>query len=49
MILSRRTLFGATAAAALPRLGRAQAKPKIKLGVLNDMSGPYRDDGGPMA
>jgi branched-chain amino acid transport system substrate-binding protein len=47
MILSRRTLLGATAAAALPRLGRAQAKPKIKLGVLNDMSGPYRDDGGP--
>lgn len=48
MILSRRTMLGATAAvAALPRIGHAQAKPKIKLGVLNDMSGTYRDDGGP--
>ena len=47
MQLTRRTLFGATAAgaaaAALPRPGRAQARPAIRIGVLNDMSGPYRD------
>ena len=47
MSLTRRAMLGATAVAALPRLGRAQATPTIKLGVLNDMSGPYRDDGGP--
>ena len=48
MQLSRRTLLAGTAAAAaaIPRLGRAQT-PSIKVGVLNDMSGPYRDDGGP--
>ncbi len=47
MIVSRRTLIGsATALAAMPRLGRAQA-PTIKIGVMNDQSGPYRDDGGP--
>jgi branched-chain amino acid transport system substrate-binding protein len=48
MILPRRTLLGATAAAAAftPRYGRAET-PTIKIGVLNDMSGPYRDDGGP--
>jgi branched-chain amino acid transport system substrate-binding protein len=49
MTLSRRALIGAVAAsAAVPlaaRRGRAQA-PKIKLGVLNDLSGTYRDDGG---
>jgi branched-chain amino acid transport system substrate-binding protein len=47
MILPRRTLLTATAAAAaataLPRVGRAQTRPVIKIGVLNDMSGPYRD------
>lgn len=47
MFLSRRTLLGsALAAGAVPRLGAAQT-PTIKIGVLNDMSGPYRDDGGP--
>ncbi len=47
MILTRRTLAGAaTAAALLPRFGRAQT-PGLKIGVLNDQSGPYRDDGGP--
>jgi branched-chain amino acid transport system substrate-binding protein len=52
-MISRRTLIGSTAAAAtlLPGLrARAQTPapaPVIKLGVLNDMSGPYRDDGGP--
>jgi branched-chain amino acid transport system substrate-binding protein len=50
MSLSRRTLLGSTAAAAaaLPSLrARAQSGAVIKLGVLNDMSGTYRDDGGP--
>ena len=47
MILTRRTLAAAAAAAALlPRFGHAQA-PTLKIGVLNDQSGPYRDDGGP--
>ncbi len=50
MLLSRRTLLAGTAAGtvALPRLGRAQT-PTLKVGVLNDQSGPYRDDGGPTA
>ena len=47
MILTRRSLAAAAASAALlPRAGRAQAKG-LKIGVLNDESGPYRDDGGP--
>ncbi len=47
MILTRRVFAGAAAATAvLPRLGRAQG-PGLKIGVLNDQSGPYRDDGGP--
>src|SRR3954452_15221258 len=47
MLLTRRTALGATAAAAaLPRIARAQAQT-IRIGVMNDQSGPYRDDGGP--
>src|SRR5215469_12604417 len=49
MAISRRTLLGtATAAAALPltRAG-AQGSPTIRIGVLNDMSGPYLNTGGP--
>ena len=50
MQINRRTLnrafLGTAAVAALP-LGRARAQqPSIKIGVLNDMSGPYRDTGG---
>ena len=44
----RHALAGAAALAAsplLPRAGRAQAKG-LKIGVLTDMSGPYRDVGG---
>ena len=51
MRLSRRTLIAtaATTAAALP-LSRARAqKPVLKLGVLTDMSGPYKDIAGPVA
>ncbi len=49
-MLDRRTLLAGTAALATiaPR-ARAQGKPTIKLGVLNDMSGPYRDTGGPLS
>jgi len=48
MQLSRRLLLGTAAAtAALPvRRVRAQDKTTIKIGVLNDQSGPYRDTGG---
>jgi branched-chain amino acid transport system substrate-binding protein len=48
MFVTRRTLLRATAAAAVaaPRYGFAQT-PTIRIGVLNDQSGPYRDDGGP--
>ncbi len=44
MRITRRTLLGSAAAAgALPaRRARAQT-PKIKIGVLNDQSGTYRD------
>jgi branched-chain amino acid transport system substrate-binding protein len=49
--MKRRTILGS--AAALPLLGavpltaRAQSTGTIRLGVLNDMSGPYRDISGP--
>ncbi len=46
MILGRRAMLGATAGLAVPRYGFGQT-PTIRIGVLNDQSGPYRDDGGP--
>ncbi len=48
MTITRRG-FSATAAAAaiLPRAARAQSGTVLRIGVLNDESGPYRDDGGP--
>ena len=51
MNITRRSLLGSAAigagAATLPLAGaRAQGKPVIKIGVLNDQSGPYRDTGG---
>ena len=47
MHLTRRTLLSsATVATVAPRLVRAQI-PTLRIGVLNDQSGPYRDDGGP--
>ena len=48
MTVTRRLLLGGAAAAAtlpVPR-ARAQANPTIRIGVLNDQSGPYRDTGG---
>ena len=53
MRLTRRTLLGSAAAAAATTVlpaGRARAQtPTIKLGVLTDLSGPYKDIGGPLA
>ena len=46
MNFTRRALLGASAAGVLPRPGFAQ-KPVLRVGVMNDQSGPYRDDGGP--
>ena len=50
MTLDRRTLLngtlaGAAAGVIMPRRARAQQKT-VRLGVLNDQSGPYRDIGG---
>lgn len=49
MTISRRTLLGSVAAAGTVPLARAhaQGKPTIKIGVLNDQSGPYTNTGGP--
>jgi len=46
MQIDRRTLLGTAAVAGLaPRMARAQQNV-VKIGVLNDQSGPYRDIGG---
>jgi branched-chain amino acid transport system substrate-binding protein len=48
MRLTRRCLLGAaSAAAALPSLPARAQTPTLRIGVLNDQSGTYRDDGGP--
>ena len=51
MDLARRTLIGAAAASVLAPVARvrAQGADTIRIGVLTDMSGPYRDVGGPLA
>ena len=51
MRIDRRTLLGTAAAATtLPIIGaRAQSKPTLKIGVLTDLSGPYKDLAGPQA
>jgi branched-chain amino acid transport system substrate-binding protein len=46
MNIQRRTVLGAAAAAPIAG-ARAQGKPVIKIGVMNDQSGPYRDVNGP--
>ena len=48
-MIARRSLLAATAATAIVPRVRAQATPTIRIGVLNDMSGPYRDTGGPLS
>jgi branched-chain amino acid transport system substrate-binding protein len=47
MRLTRRSLLGAASAAALPSLPARAQTPTLRIGVLNDQSGTYRDDGGP--
>jgi branched-chain amino acid transport system substrate-binding protein len=48
MSLDRRTLLATSAGTLLmSRAARAQSKPVLKIGVMNDQSGPYRDDTGP--
>ncbi|MBS0642618.1 MAG: ABC transporter substrate-binding protein [Proteobacteria bacterium] len=49
MSVTRRTIVAGAAAAPLirPFCAGAQAKPIIRVGVMNDMSGPYRDVNGP--
>ena len=49
MKLTRRSLLGtAMAASALPH-ARAQDAPALRIGVLGDQSGPYRDFSGPVS
>ncbi len=51
MELSRRSMLGAfavtTMGSSLPRLARAQAANTIRIGVMNDQSGTYKDNTGP--
>ena len=51
MELGRRSMLGAfavtTLGSALPRLSRAQAATTIRIGVMNDQSGTYKDNTGP--
>jgi branched-chain amino acid transport system substrate-binding protein len=47
MLTRRGTLAAALATAAGTRRARAQSRPTIRIGVLNDQSGVYRDVGGP--
>jgi branched-chain amino acid transport system substrate-binding protein len=48
MSISRRLLLGSTAAMSVPLVRpRAQGKPTLRLGVLTDLSGTYRDNTGP--
>ena len=45
MAIARRTMLGSAVAASLVRPGRAQSA-KIRIGLLSDLSGTYRDDTG---
>ena len=49
MRMTRRDLLGAAALATIAPAARAQAAPVLKIGILTDMSGPYRDLAGPVA
>jgi branched-chain amino acid transport system substrate-binding protein len=49
MAISRRALLGTAAATSLPVLPARAQKPTLKLGVLTDLSGPYKDVAGPGA
>src|SRR6195952_3330732 len=49
MTIQRRVVLGAAAASVVTPVfrARAQARPVIRIGVMNDQSGPYRDVNGP--
>jgi len=49
MLTRRAALAGAAGAASPPRRARAQAANTLRIGVLNDQSGVYRDVGGPLS
>jgi len=49
MVTRRAALAGVAAATSLPRHARAQAVKALKIGILNDQSGVYRDVGGPLS
>jgi len=49
MHLGRRTLLGAASATALAGQSRAQDRVTVKIGVLGDQSGPYKDLSGSVA
>lgn len=46
MLFSRRELLGAAALSAVTAGARAQVRPKVKIGVLTDLTGPYRANTG---
>jgi len=48
MSSTRRMLLGASGALAIARPGGAQARP-LRIGVLTDLSGPFRTDSGPVS
>ena len=47
MILTRRNALGAAAATALPLRGARAQQPAVRIGIMNDQSGVYRDLTGP--
>jgi len=49
MQIDRRTLLAASAMSALPLIGAKAQAPSLKIGVLTDLSGPYKDLAGPVA
>ena len=49
MPLTRRSLLGTALAAPAASRARAQSVSRIKIGVLGDQSGPYRDFSGPVS
>ena len=46
MLDRRKFLIAGAVVSALPRLARGQAVKPLKIGVMNDMSGPYADHQG---
>jgi len=46
MLTRRKSLIGGAALAAASRRASAAPTPTLRMGVLGDQSGPYRDNGG---